>query len=66
MKDSARKSRGLNLLDVLVVLVIATAVSFFVLPEIAWFIGGTALVLGGIYLVMVWDDIVIWWSTRKR
>ena len=66
MKDTFKKSRGINLLDILVFLVIATAVSYFVLPEIAYFIGGTTLVFGFIYLVMVWDDIMIWWSTRRK
>lgn len=66
MKDASKKPQKINILDVVVVLIVATIISFFVIREVSWFIGGTTLVLGGIYLVLVWDDIVIWLATRNK
>lgn len=60
----AKKSR-VNLLDILIVSFVASIVLFFVLREAFWYVGSFTVVLFLIYTVLVWDEIVIWWSTRK-
>ncbi len=60
----AKKSR-LNILDVLLVSFVLSLILFFVLREVFWYVGGFTLVLFLMYIVLIWDDIVIWFSTRK-
>lgn len=59
-------SRRINLLDVLLVLVVITVGSFFIVPlALFWFIAGFTAIMGIICLAMAWDEIVVWWSTRS-
>ncbi len=63
-----RKTR-INLLDILVVLAILSIVSLVFFRGAFVLIGGITGILFLIYLVFVWDDIVVWVSTigsKKR
>lgn len=60
-----RNEFHLNLLDVLLMFVAASGVCLFISRDLFLFVGGFTAILFCMWLVMVWDDIAIWWSTRK-
>ncbi len=51
--------------SVLAVLLVLTALSWFVSRELFYFTAGFTALMFVIVLVLLWDDLVIWWSTRK-
>lgn len=61
----AKNKRKINFLDVVLFFVVLTAASWFVSVMLFWFMVGLTAVLGFVYLVLVWDELVAWWSTRR-
>ena len=61
----AKNKRKINFMDVVLFFVVLTAASWFVSVMLFWFMVGLTAVLGFVYLVLVWDELVAWWSTRR-
>lgn len=60
-----RQKSKINLLDILIGLVVLSILSLLFFRDAFVVIGGLTGVLSLMYLVIVWDDIVVWWSTRR-
>ena len=57
--------RRIKMRDVFLFFVVITVVCFFFTPvEFFWFMAGFTGIIGFVYLVTVWDEVVAWWSTR--
>jgi hypothetical protein len=65
MKGDDKKGRSFNLLDVLLFMVVLSIGTLFISAQLFWYVGGVTAILFFIWLFIIWDDIVIWWSTRK-
>lgn len=60
-----RSKRRFNLRDVFLFFVgISILCLFFASSQLTWFMTGFTAIIGFIYLITVWDEIVAWWSTR--
>lgn len=59
------KKSKINLLDILIVCVVLSVLTLIFARDWLPLIGGFTLALFFMWLIFIWDDIVVWWSTRK-